>query len=170
MNAQTDPIHVLAVSPVEADLTILSNLIGHSAWTLNTSATAKAAEAILRKGEVQVVLCDAHLPDADWKKFLEIKSAFPNPPEVIVLSRRADERLWAEVLNLGAWDVLLKPFPPQRPVPGGSCCLAPLDRHEQNSQKSRLRNTFWRSHACDFGGEIVASGRPDNPCHGDFPE
>jgi FixJ family two-component response regulator len=29
---------------------------------------------------------------------------------LIVASRLADERLWAEALNLGAWDVLAKPF------------------------------------------------------------
>jgi DNA-binding response OmpR family regulator len=29
-----------------------------------------------------------------------------------VTSRHADDRLWAEALNLGAWDVLAKPFDP----------------------------------------------------------
>ena len=32
------------------------------------------------------------------------------PPALIVTSRLADERLWAEVLNLGAFDLLSKPF------------------------------------------------------------
>ena len=31
-------------------------------------------------------------------------------PSLIVTSRLADERLWAEALNLGAYDVLAKPF------------------------------------------------------------
>ena len=31
-------------------------------------------------------------------------------PLLIVTSRLADERLWAEAPNLGAWDVLAKPF------------------------------------------------------------
>ena len=34
----------------------------------------------------------------------------PNAPSLIVASRLADDRLWAEALNLGAWDVLAKPF------------------------------------------------------------
>ena len=33
-----------------------------------------------------------------------------HPPALIVTSRLADEHLWAEALNLGAWDVLAKPF------------------------------------------------------------
>ena len=33
-----------------------------------------------------------------------------DPPLLIVTSRFADERLWAEALNVGAYDVLAKPF------------------------------------------------------------
>ena len=32
------------------------------------------------------------------------------PPLIIVTSRLADERLWAEVLNLGGFDVLSRPY------------------------------------------------------------
>ena len=34
----------------------------------------------------------------------------PTPPLLIVTSRLADEYLWAEALNLGAYDVVAKPF------------------------------------------------------------
>jgi len=34
----------------------------------------------------------------------------PTPPLLIVTSRHADEYLWAEALNLGAYDVVAKPF------------------------------------------------------------
>jgi DNA-binding response OmpR family regulator len=33
-----------------------------------------------------------------------------HPPLLLVVSKHADENLWAEVLNLGGYDVLLKPF------------------------------------------------------------
>ena len=33
-----------------------------------------------------------------------------SPPSFIVTSRLADERLWVEALNVGAYDVLVKPF------------------------------------------------------------
>jgi hypothetical protein len=32
------------------------------------------------------------------------------PPRVIVVSHHADERLWAEVLSLGGFDLLATPF------------------------------------------------------------
>ena len=34
----------------------------------------------------------------------------PDPPILIVSSRLADECMWAEALNFGAYDVLAKPF------------------------------------------------------------
>ena len=36
----------------------------------------------------------------------------PRPPLQIVTSRLANDRLWAEALNLGAYDVLPRPFDP----------------------------------------------------------
>ena len=45
-----------------------------------------------------------------WQMMLEHISAFPDPPVIVVTSRLADERLWAEALSLGAYDVLVKPF------------------------------------------------------------
>jgi FixJ family two-component response regulator len=41
---------------------------------------------------------------------LENIKHLPHAPSLIVTSRLADNRLWAEAMNLGAWDVLAKPF------------------------------------------------------------
>jgi DNA-binding response OmpR family regulator len=60
-----------------------------------------------------VVVCERDLPDGDWKDVLEVTASLPNPPSVIVTSRLADEYLWAEVLNLGGYDVLAKPLDQQ---------------------------------------------------------
>jgi len=43
-------------------------------------------------------------------KLLEEMMVMPHSPLLIVTSRLADERLWPEVLNVGGWDVLAKPF------------------------------------------------------------
>ena len=57
-----------------------------------------------------VVFCDADRAPGEWKRVLAELSSLPRPPMVIVVSRLADNRLWSEALNLGAWDVLAKPF------------------------------------------------------------
>ena len=50
------------------------------------------------------------LSPGSWKELLDFAERLPAPPPVIVTSRLADERMWAEVLNLGGYDVLARPF------------------------------------------------------------
>ena len=57
-----------------------------------------------------LVITEANLGVGNWKDVLEAMQSLTNPPLVIVFSRLADEHLWAEALNLGAYDVLAKPF------------------------------------------------------------
>ena len=52
----------------------------------------------LRRG---VVMCDAELPDGSWKTALNELASKAVPMPLIVASRLADDKLWAEVLNLG---------------------------------------------------------------------
>jgi DNA-binding NtrC family response regulator len=59
---------------------------------------------------IPIVMCDSEIKPGTWGEMLEHISLLPDPPLSIVTSRLADERLWAEALNLGAWDVLAKPF------------------------------------------------------------
>jgi DNA-binding response OmpR family regulator len=59
---------------------------------------------------IPVVVCDSDLPDGSWKDIMERIAQTANPPAVIVSSRLADDHLWSEVLNLGGYDVLAKPF------------------------------------------------------------
>lgn len=56
------------------------------------------------------VICDQNLADGDWRDLLRDLQAEEQAPPLIVTSRLADDRLWAEVLNLGGYDLLMKPF------------------------------------------------------------
>ena len=57
-------------------------------------------------------MCERDLGPANWRDLLERTQQLANPPFLIVTSRLADDHLWAEALNLGAYDVLAKPFYP----------------------------------------------------------
>jgi DNA-binding NtrC family response regulator len=81
-----------------------------SEWRLDTSRSLDTALQVLRRRQVPIVLCERDLEGNSWKDLLEQLALLPEPPHVIVASRLADERLWAEALNLGAYDVLAKPF------------------------------------------------------------
>jgi DNA-binding NtrC family response regulator len=66
--------------------------------------------ALLRDQSVPVLLCECALADGNWEDLLKAVAELPAPPKVIVYSRLADESLWAKVLNLGGFDVLMTPF------------------------------------------------------------
>ena len=79
-------------------------------WKVTACSTLVSARTALRKAGVPIVVCESDLRPGTWKDVLEELRTLPDPPFLIVTSRFADERLWAEALNLGAYDVLAQPF------------------------------------------------------------
>jgi hypothetical protein len=89
---------VLAVSPLLAD---------------REASDCGEALAFLRGQSVPVLLCERDHADGSWEDLLGATARRPAPPNLIVFSRLADESLWAEVLNMGGFDVLITPFQPE---------------------------------------------------------
>jgi DNA-binding NtrC family response regulator len=100
----------LAVSPSVEDLSFLKREFEEAHWKLYTAVTYRETLAELSKHQVPVILSECRLPDGNWKDLLSRFAVIPDRPRLIVFSRHADDRLWAEVLNLGGFDVLGTPF------------------------------------------------------------
>jgi len=100
---------VLSVSPNHEDCASLEGILD-SEWTVIAGSTIASALSALREIPIPIVIYDCDVSSGSWSEMLERISLLPDPPLFIVTSRRADELLWAEALNLGAWDVLAKPF------------------------------------------------------------
>lgn len=66
--------------------------------------------ALLQETQISVVVCERDLDAGTWKDVLNHLTLLPQPPYLIVTSRLADDQLWAEALNIGAYDVLARPF------------------------------------------------------------
>jgi DNA-binding NtrC family response regulator len=103
-------VSVLAISPLEDDHLFLASIFSHTNWHLRKACTWREALGLLARQRIPVLICESQLVDADWKDVLAELSSLPDQPLLIVSSRLADESFWAEVLNLGAYDVLMKPF------------------------------------------------------------
>ena len=104
------PAHVvLSVSLNDEDFDSLERIL-KSDWTVTASATPASALSLLRETPIPVLVCDCDSTPGTWHEMLNRISILPDPPLLILTSRLADERLWAEGLDLGAWDVLAKPF------------------------------------------------------------
>ena len=100
----------LLVSPDEEDHEILNALFQHNSWILRRVSSVNSASALLNEGTTYIVITERHLPVGDWKDVLELIRHLPKAPLLIVISRGADNYLWAEAVNLGAYDVLEKPL------------------------------------------------------------
>jgi DNA-binding NtrC family response regulator len=110
----------MAHSPATADImlctgdagdrTLFERLAGNEAWRIHHVKDFADAARLLGKWLFRAVVCDADLGGGMWRDLLRVASHGAVPPRVIVLSRQADVRLWAEALNLGAYDLLMKPL------------------------------------------------------------
>ena len=102
---------VLAVFPDGEDRASLREIFAGSAWTFHGIATLAEARLLLKASSIEVVISECSLGDGHgWKDLLGNIQDMMNPPPLIVADRLADDRLWAEVLNLGCHDLLAKPF------------------------------------------------------------
>ncbi|MBZ5581431.1 MAG: hypothetical protein LAQ30_04355 [Acidobacteriia bacterium] len=111
-------VTVFSVSPAEEDHVVLGQILTGSNGTnlkfsVEASLTLASALTVLQKSRIPIVVSERDLPPGSWKDLLDHSTHLEVPPLLIVTSRVADERLWAEALNLGAWDVLRKPFDAQ---------------------------------------------------------
>ena len=112
--------HVLSVSPISSDHVELVRIFkgadpllpAGARWETAPAQTLTSARNALARVEYAAILCECDLQPGSWKDVLESMESIANPPFLIVTSRQADEYLWAEALNLGAYDVLAKPFYP----------------------------------------------------------
>jgi hypothetical protein len=114
----TPTVAVLSVCPSDTHDTALERIFHGSGWSNHSKErwrlierfTLDSAFSILQTRPVPIVLCEANLLPGTWRNMLEYVTLLPEASLLIVTSRLADERLWSEALNLGAYDVLPKPF------------------------------------------------------------
>jgi len=106
-----DVIRILSVTANEEDHSALNSMLPPPKWIVSKSLTLASGLTQLRKGvPPPLILCERDLFPGSWKEMLDGIKRLSDPPLLIVTSRLADEQLWAEALNLGAYDVLAKPF------------------------------------------------------------
>jgi len=95
------------------DETHLRSILGFPEWNVLAAPGLRVLTAAVKTCSCGVVIAARHLPDGhSWKEVLDNIRQVSNPPQLIVADRLADDSLWAEALNLGAYDLLMIPFEP----------------------------------------------------------
>lgn len=102
-------VPLLIVSPDDQDHSSLRHILKRH-YQLHNASGRQDAVSFVRRYRPKVVICEQVLADGSWRDLLVDLQAEQDPPQLIVSSRVADNRLWAEVLNLGGYDLLMKPF------------------------------------------------------------
>jgi DNA-binding response OmpR family regulator len=105
-----DGVRVLCVSALQNDAAALRQILKHSNWQFFSARNCAEAETLLRTEPVAVVLCEPSLPDGRWTDLYRATRSLPYPPEFVLTAVEASDALWMELLQLGGYDVLTKPF------------------------------------------------------------
>lgn len=111
-----EAVSILAVSAADDEIVFLEHFAANSRWKFDRVRTCAEAASYLKERDVAVVICSSELPDGTWKTLLAGAGDHPTRPRIIVITGAADDRLWAEVLEFGGYDVLSKPLDRQEAV------------------------------------------------------
>jgi DNA-binding NtrC family response regulator len=101
---------VLFVTGHSEDARQLSHMLESLPVAIDHAGNLRQARTQLRRQHYDVVLTEAALPDGNWLDALHLARECPACLEVIVTDPQADAQLWAEALNLGAYDLIAQPF------------------------------------------------------------
>ena len=105
------PVNLLVISPVEEDHAFFRRVLSDRRWEVRHTRNALDARATLHTRRIDVVVVDCEIGDGpSWRDVLNEIQDMGGYQPVVTMSRLADDRLWAEVLNLGGYDLLMKPF------------------------------------------------------------
>ena len=129
---------VLFLSGRYDDARHLTDMLEDLPIGLDYAGSLQQASARLQQNAYEVVLTEAVLPDGNWLNVLQLAHDCPVEPRVIVTDPRADARLWAEALNLGAYDLVVQPFygPEVRRILSNACSRMP-ERAPGNHVRAR---------------------------------
>src|SRR5277367_2968955 len=103
-------VSALLVGEYETDRFLVHEVFKKLGWRLFEARDRKHAMQCLERNPVQVVIAKTDVPNWSWRRVLSDLRSLAKPPQLIVTSRTADELLWAEVLNVGGYDVMAQPF------------------------------------------------------------
>jgi len=100
----------LLLGKFETDRALVKDIFRRTGWQLLEARDRRRAMECLGRNPVQVVIAETDLPHWNWRQVLHDLHQLTAPPLLVVSSRTADDSLWAEVLNIGGYDVLAQPF------------------------------------------------------------
>jgi DNA-binding NtrC family response regulator len=101
---------LLVVGLSAEDRLFLRRVLSPRGWEIGEVHGCVQVFEQLRDRRYHAVLSECFLIDGDWEDVLADLMLFTTAPPLIVASRHANHRLWAEILSSGVYDLLTLPF------------------------------------------------------------
>src|ERR1700761_9225788 len=110
MNSSAEFVSALLLGDLDEGRLLLHQVFHDTGWRLVEAHSRKDAIDRLKRETIHVVITRSDSPCWNWKTVLHSLKRRVHPPQLIVTSHTADERLWSEVLSCGGYDALTEPF------------------------------------------------------------
>jgi DNA-binding NtrC family response regulator len=101
---------ILLVAPAHRRSSLLKILDEKDVQIYPAADCQEARRRLSGPESFDLVLAEADLADGSWRDILQFLMQSKKRCEMIVCSRVGDEQLWAEALQLGAYDLLVEPY------------------------------------------------------------
>ena len=103
-------IYAIFIGPEDQSFADLHRIFAALGWTLVRASSWQEALLIPLAEGATHFLCRHVTNDRSWIEALTATNLMASLPVFILTSRVGDERLWADVINRGGYDLLLEPF------------------------------------------------------------
>ncbi|MDX2152135.1 MAG: hypothetical protein SFV54_15460 [Bryobacteraceae bacterium] len=104
---------VVSVMVVGEGTDTLDDILRHSNWDIRSVPDVEHAMEFLPRSSPCIVIAPyAKTGPAGWQELLRDIEHSKRQARMIVTDPTVDDSIWAEALNLGAYDVLAQPFEP----------------------------------------------------------
>ena len=109
-------IRILAVMPDTPDRSGLEEIALRADWGLRFCLDCETAVAWLQSHTATVIILDRDQAEPGWREALRVPAFQATASRIIVSARETDDRFWLEVMALGGYDVVTRPFAERRLV------------------------------------------------------
>lgn len=92
----------------------LRHIADHFNWILFWAANLDQALPLIERYSASILIYDRDMTGCDWRTALRRLRSHRTGPCILLASRVSDPYLWKEVVRNGGFDVITKPFDPER--------------------------------------------------------
>ena len=109
-------LRLLALTRDAGEWQSLARIAEAEKWILFWADSPAQAYKIVTRHQVPVVICDRDLRGEDWRSVLVGFSKLSPPVCTLLASEVADEYLWREMVRNKGFEILTKPFDPEKVI------------------------------------------------------